>query len=184
MDYYLDIQVLPDLDISAPALMNNLFAKFHRSMTQTLPGDIAVSFPKYHRSLGDVLRLHGTEQNLSQLMALQWLKGLRDYTDVSDIRSVPTDVKGYRNVYRVQKKSVHNRRKRSIAKGWLSEEEAIHRIPDEAQKMLKLPFLQLKSLSSQQNMRVYVALGELLSEPTTGPINSYGLSKTATVPWF
>lgn len=184
MDHYLDIQVLPDLDISAPALMNNLFAKFHRSMAQALPGEVAVSFPKYHRSLGDVLRLHGTEESLNQLMALPWLKGLRDYTQVSELREVPADIKGYRSVYRVQKKSVNNRRKRSVAKGWLSEEEAIHRIPDEAQQTLKLPFLQFKSLSSQQNMRVYVALGELLSEPTKGPVNSYGLSRTATVPWF
>ena len=45
MDYYLDIQVQPDLEISAPALMNNLFAKFHRNMAQAMLGEIAVSFP-------------------------------------------------------------------------------------------------------------------------------------------
>ncbi|PSU36289.1 type I-F CRISPR-associated endoribonuclease Cas6/Csy4 [Photobacterium lutimaris] len=184
MNYYLDIQLQPDLEISAPALMNNLFAIFHRSTAQALPGKIAVSFPRYHRSLGDLLRLHGTDVNLNQLMALPWLKGLRDYIKVSAVQKVPADIKGYRSIYRVQKKSVNNRRKRSITKGWLTEEEALHCIPDEGQQELKLPFLQFKSLSSRQNMRVYVALGELLSEPKTGPINSYGLSRVTTVPWF
>ena len=184
MDYYLDIQVQPDLEISAPALMNNLFAKFHRNMAQAMLGEIAVSFPKYNRTLGDVLRLHGREAILNQLMTRPWLKGLRDYTKVSAVCKVPADIKGYRSVYRVQKKSVNNRRKRSVAKGWLSEEEALHRIPDDTQQVLKLPFLQFKSLSSHQNIRVYVALGELLSEQRIGYINSYGLSRTATVPWF
>ncbi|WP_087018368.1 type I-F CRISPR-associated endoribonuclease Cas6/Csy4 [Thaumasiovibrio subtropicus] len=184
MDYYLDIHVNPDPEISAAALMNNLFAKFHRAVSQHLPGEIAVSFPKYQRSLGDVLRLHGSENGLNQFMALPWLKGLGDYTELSPTTAVPTEVKGYRNVYRVQKKSVHNRRKRSIAKGWLTEEEALHRIPDSAEATLKLPFLQFKSLSSQQMMRVYIGLGELQPHPAQGTLNSYGLSKTQTVPWF
>lgn len=184
MDYYIDIQVLPDLDISAPALMNNLFAKFHRSSAHSFPGQIAVSFPNYSRSLGDVLRLHGSFSSLNQFMALPWLKGLRDYTLVGEVGVVPDDIKGYRNVYRVQKKSVDNRRKRSVKKGWLSEEEAIHRIPDKAQPKLTLPYLQIKSLSSQQCMRIYVALGDIVPDPAIGTLNSYGLSKTATVPWF
>ncbi len=184
MDYYLDIQVQPDPEVSGAVLMNNLFAKFHRTMPQTVPGEVAISFPKYQQSLGDIIRFHGSETSLNKLMAQPWLKGLRDYTEVTDIRAVPTDVKGYRTMYRVQKKSANNRRKRSIAKGWLSAEEALQRIPDTSQQILKLPFLQFKSLSTGQTMRIFVALGELASEPTIGDVNSYGLSRTATVPWF
>lgn len=131
MDFYLDIHLEPDLEISAPALLNNLFAKFHRAMAQRCNGEIGVSFPAYHRyGLGDILRLHGSESALNTLMATLWLKGLRDYTSVKDIRAVPHKIKGYQTVYRVQQKSVDNKRKRSVRKGWLTEEEALQQISE------------------------------------------------------
>ncbi len=183
-NYYLDIQVEPDLEISAPALLNNLFAKFHRAMAQHCNGQIAVSFPKYDKTLGDVLRLFGTQEVLEQFMAQPWLKGLRDYTQVSDIQAVPEEVKGYRSVFRVQRKSPQNKRKRAVSKGWLSETEALEQMPDQAFQPLSLPYLQLHSLSNKQVMRVYIQLGELGNQPQTGEVSSYGLSRTATVPWF
>ncbi|KLV03800.1 CRISPR-associated protein Csy4 [Photobacterium aquae] len=184
MDCYLDIQVEPDSEISTPALMNNLFSKFHRAMAQTCNGLIAVSFPKHGRILGDVLRLHGTQQHLNQLMAQSWLKGLRDYTIVGDILPVPSEVKGYRTVSRVQKKSPQNLRKRSIAKGWLTEEEARHSIPDSKQPQLALPYLQLQSQSNKNVMRIYVRHGDITQQAIDGEYSSYGLSRQATIPWF
>lgn len=184
MDHYLDIQVEPDLEITAPALLNNLFAKFHRAMSQYCAGKIAVSFPLYKASLGDTLRLHGSQPNLEQLMMQPWLKGLRDYTNVSAIMPVPKDIIGYRTVHRVQKKSPHNLRKRAVAKGRMTEQEALTKIPDSLQERLTLPFLQIQSLSSQQVMRIYVSHGEIQSEAVTGVFSSYGMSRTSTIPWF
>ena len=91
------------------------------------------------RVLGDVLRIHGSKLAIELLMAQPWLKGLRDYTQVGDILPVPSDLIGYRTVSRVQKKSPQNLRKRSIAKGWLTEEEARHKIPDTKQPQFKAP---------------------------------------------
>ncbi len=184
MDFYLDIQVEPDLEITAAALLNNLFAKFHRTMAQHCLGEIAVSFPRYHRGLGDVLRLHGTQASLKKLMAQPWLKGLRDYTCVSEIRPVPTDIKGYRTVFRVQQKSPQNIRKRSVAKGWLSAEEALLKFSDEKQKTLNLPYLQVKSLSSDQMIKIFVRMGDIQETASQGEITTYGLSRSATIPWF
>ncbi|CAM3663799.1 CRISPR-associated endonuclease Cas6/Csy4 [Vibrio aerogenes CECT 7868] len=198
MDYYLDIRVEPDLEVTAPALLNNLFAKFHRFMAQSVPGEIAVSFPEYGLreqsrikpgkptapTAGRVLRLHGSQTALDHLMTLPWLKGLRDYTQVSDLLPVPENIEGYRTVYRIQKKSPHNLRKRAVAKGRMTEAEAWQKIPDENQQVLKLPYLQLQSLSNHQVMRIFIALGELQREPVDGTFSSYGLSREATVPWF
>lgn len=184
MDSYLDIRVLPDSLISAPPLLNNLFARFHRTMARHYNGQVAVSFPRYRqKTLGDVLRLFASKAVLEQLMDFHWLKGLRDHTQVDDILPIGA-VKGYRTVSRVQKKSPQNMRKRSIAKGWLSERDAILRIPDRRFKPLDLPYLQLQSLSNKQFMRVYVQLGELRDQPELGTFSSYGLSRTATIPWF
>ena len=184
MDHYLDIRVEPDPEITAPALMNNLFAKFHRTMAQVCHGRVAVSFPRHARTLGDVLRLHGNRHALELLMAQPWLKGLRDYTKIGNILPVPEKVKGYRTVSRVQKKSPHNLRKRSVAKGWLTEEEARQQIPDSRQPQLSLPYLQLQSLSSKSVMRIYVRHGEITSQAAEGKFSSYGLSRQATIPWF
>lgn len=184
MDYYLDIQIEPDLEITAPALLNNLFAKFHRVMAQTCKGQVAVSFPKYDRVLGDVLRLHGSKPAIELLMEQPWLKGLRDYIQVGDVLPVPSDLIGYRTVSRVQKKSSQNLRKRSIAKGWLTEEEARHKIPDTKQSPLDLPYLQLQSLSNKNVLRIYVKHGVITQQAVSGEYSSYGFSSQATIPWF
>ena len=185
MDHYIDIKILPDLEITAPVLMNNLFAKFHRAMSSSCNGDIAASFPNHNGLLGDTLRLHGTRLHLEQLMSLSWMKGLRDYTQIEKgISLLPEEILGHRTVSRVQKKSPRNIRNRSIAKGWLTEEEALARYPDHNQEKSDLPYLQIKSLSNQNMMRIYVQHGDIVETATLGRYSSYGFSRHATIPWF
>ncbi|MAQ99987.1 MAG: type I-F CRISPR-associated endoribonuclease Cas6/Csy4 [Oceanospirillaceae bacterium] len=183
MDKYIDITLMPDPEFETQQLMNALFSKLHRAIGEAAPGEIGVSFPKAGKRLGDQLRLHGTQESLAALMAMPWLQGMRDYCQVSDCKSVPDNVQ-YRTVRRIQAKSAHNKRKRSIRKGWLTEEEALERIPEEQQKVLKQPFIQMRSLSNGNPMRVYVEHGPVRDEPVTGEFNSYGLSAQATIPWF
>lgn len=183
LNCYLEILLEPDAEISAPALMNNLFAKLHRALAQYAKSDIAVSFPKYGKTLGNILRLHGSRASLEKLMAAPWLKGLRDYTLVSEIENVPDNIKGYRSIFRVQLKSAQNKRKRSVAKGWLSEAEAQQQIQDKKPPLTQ-PFIQLKSLSTNQQMRLFIECGKVQKEAIKGEFSSYGLSQIATIPWF
>lgn len=190
MDHYLDIKLLPDPEFEEQVLLNALFSKFHRGMSQTVAGAVGVSFPAVGKRpdgqiwLGGCMRLHGSAKSLDKLMSAGWMKGMRDYTQVSDIQAVPANCQ-YRTVRRVQAKSAWNKRKRSIAKGWLTEEEAQAKIPDSQQKKLKhLPFIQIKSLSNGNPMRIYIEHGVLEDEPVTGVFNSYGLSATVAIPWF
>lgn len=183
MDHYIELTVLPDPEFQEAMLMNALFAKLHRALGQSGNGAIGVSFPKLGKTLGDTIRLHGNAGALDRLMTTNWLKGLRDYCRCGAINAVPGSVK-YRIVRRVQAKSAHNKRQRSIAKGWLTPEEALKRIPNSQQKPLKLPFLQIKSLSNGNPMRVYIEHGPLQDSPTEGVFSSYGLSSAATIPWF
>ena len=184
MLYYIDIQVLPDLETSAPVLMNNLFAKLHRQLATAGKGAVGISFPDSYKTLGDTLRLHGSQIALEQMMANTWLKGLRDYTHVTTITEIPSDIKGYQTVKRVQTKSANNKRKRSIAKGWISADEAIHAVPDTAERKLTLPYVQIQSLSNQNVMRVFIEHSKVVSDATDGVFSSYGLSATATIPVF
>lgn len=183
MDHFIDIRVLPDPEFQPETLMNALYAKLHRALVQTALGQIGVSFPQHKKTLGDTLRLHGSKAHLIDLMALSWLQGLRDYTQCSELTSVP-DAVSHRHVKRIQAKSANNKRMRSINKGWLTLEQAFERIPEDQQKRLTLPYAQIKSLSTGQPMRIYIEHCPLLEKPKTGKFSSYGLSANATIPWF
>ena len=183
MDFYTDIKVLPDPEFKETVLLNALFSKLHRAIGQVAEGRVGVSFPEVKKVLGDKVRLHGTQADLIKLMDTNWLQGLRDYCHQSEIKKIPEQV-SYKTVRRVQAKSAHNKRKRSIAKGWISEAEAIQSIPDTQQKILKLPFLQIKSLSNGNSMRIYVEHSKELEDAVSGTFTSYGFSGVATIPWF
>ncbi|MGV2442369.1 type I-F CRISPR-associated endoribonuclease Cas6/Csy4, partial [Bacillus atrophaeus ATCC 9372] len=75
-------------------------------------------------------------------------------------------------------------RRRFAKRHQLSEAEARERIPDSAAQMLKLPYLQLRSHSTGQHFRLFLQLGAAQEHPIAGTFNSYGLSQSATLPWF
>lgn len=184
MDHYLEIRVLPDPEFSEEMLMAALFAKLHRALGSRGKGDIGVSFPLHGLKPGICLRLHGKNLALHELESMTWRKGLNDYCQCSEVMPVP-EVKGWRCVSRVQVNSSPQRLlRRSVRKGWLTEEEAQQRSLLMQEKHTDLPWLNMRSLSSGQMFRSFIRHGEILSEPLTGEFSSYGLSQTATVPWF
>lgn len=184
MDHYLEIRVLPDPEFSEETLMAALFAKLHRALVEREKGDIGVSFPLLDIKPGSSLRLHGSAQALSELEKLSWRKGLSDYCECSAVTPVP-QIKGWRCVSRVQVKSSPQRLlRRSVKKGWLTEEEAQQRLLQMQEQHTDLPWLNMRSLSTGQSFRLFVRHGEILSSPVSGEFSCYGLSPTATIPWF
>lgn len=183
MDFYCDIKVLPDPEATEPVLISNLLSKLHRMLAKLQSNNIGVSFPNVDKTLGHTLRLHSDKKSLVNLLDTQWLKGLKDYCVVSELLAVPPSAQ-FRVVKRVQSKSAYNKRKRSIAKGWLSEEDALIKIAEDQQKQLKLPFVVINSGSTGQRVKLFVEHSVILKKAVSGEFNTYGLSKTATVPWF
>lgn len=184
MDHYLEIRVLPDPEFSEEMLMAALFAKLHRALGARGKGDIGVSFPLIGTKPGALLRLHGKKEALATLEMLHWRKGLNDYCRCSSIDAIPDTVR-WRTVSRVQVKSSPSRLiRRSIKKGWLTEEEASRRVLQMSEQRTDLPFLNIKSLSNAQSFRLFIRHGELQEQPVDGEFSSYGLSPLATIPWF
>lgn len=187
MDHYLDLRLLPDPEFPEHQLRDALFAKLHRALVQLQSDDLGISYPdadeRAHR-LGGRLRLHGSASALERLMAQPWLAGMRDHLHLGAIAPVPAGAR-HRQVQRVQAKSSPERlRRRQMRRHGLSAEEARARIPDSAAEQLKLPFLELASRSTGQRYRLFLRHGPLQATPIAGPFNAYGLSPTATVPWF
>ncbi len=187
MDHYLDIRLRPDPEFTATVLMSALFAKLHRGLVSLGTDGVGVSFPEVEKApvgLGEKLRLHGTEADLQELMATAWLTGMRDHVQVLPPRPVPRQVR-YRTVRRVQAKSSPERlRRRWIRRKGLTEEAARRLVPDTVAERLDLPYVTLTSRSTGQKFRLFIEHGPLLETPVGGRFSSYGLSPTATVPWF
>lgn len=187
MDHYVDIEVRPDPEFPAPQLMSALYAKLHRALVAQGSNRIGVSLPGVAEGvpqLGARLRLHGDLAVLSALLASDWLTGLRDHVALTQPARVP-DRAQYRVVRRVQVKSSPDRlRRRLMRRHDLDEQEALQRIPDEAARFARLPFVQLRSTSTGQTFRLFIDHGPMLASAVPGDFNAYGLSQGATIPWF
>lgn len=185
MDHYLEIRLLPDPEFPPNVLMNALFSKLHRALALHGHGNIGVSFPDTGKTgLGSRLRLHGSAVTLHEFMAQDWLPGMRDHTLLGDIAPVPPAAT-QRVVRRVQAKSNPERlRRRQISRKGMSEEQAREVIPDHAVERLNLPFLVLNSRTTGQQFRLFVEHMPERGLPIAGKFSAYGLSATATIPWF
>lgn len=146
---------------------------------------IGISFPEVKdTALGGRLRLHGQTAELEAFMSTAWLAGMRDHLKLGSIGPVPPHAK-YRVVRRVQAKSNPERlRRRMMARKGVDAELARQSIPDSMAERLRLPYLVLKSQSTGQQFRLFVEHLPLQGQPIDGLFSAYGLSHTATVPWF
>ncbi|MDY7563312.1 type I-F CRISPR-associated endoribonuclease Cas6/Csy4 [Pseudomonas sp. 10B1] len=187
MDHYLDIGLRPDPEFSPTHLMNALYAKLHRALVGFQNPAIGISFPDVQPArpaLGERLRLHGSAACLQQLLAQPWLTGMSDHVQLGDVTDVPDEVQ-YRNVCRIQVKSSAERlRRRLMRRHGLTAEDARQRIPDNVERSLTLPFISLRSQSTDQAFRLFIQHGPLQKNPINGTFNAYGLGNGATIPWF
>lgn len=188
--HYIDITILPDPEFSHTHLMGALLSKLHRALVQLQSSSIGVSFPQHvdaplhQRTLGSVLRLHGPEAELQGLMALDWLKGMRDHIAVKALAPVPAQ-STHRVVRRRQfKTSVERLRRRRMQRKGETAEQVAQAIPDHVERKPDLPYAHLRSQSTGQSFALFVEHGSLLSEPVIGGFNTYGLSQGASIPWF
>jgi len=181
MDYYIDIKVLPDPEFDTTTLMNVLYSKLHRVLAATSEERVGASFPNFKKAPGDLLRLHAEQSVLQQLMDNNWLKGLSDYTHVTEIKIVPEQTQ-HIMVRRIQSKMTAARLRRAVKRGSISVQEA-NTLLDQ-RTLLKKPFFQLQSSSTGHRFPLFIEQGELKAKAIKGTFNSYGLSDKATVPWF
>ena len=180
MDHFVEIKVLPDPEFKETTLISAVYSKLHRALAALGNGAVGVSFPKAGTVPGDLIRLHGGLDVLETLMESNWLKGLKDYTYVSSVQSVPETGK-HLLVQRVQPKMTAARLRRAVRRGSMSEEEAKNLLA--RRKDLKQPFFQLQSLSTEQKFPLFIEQKEV-PVSNAGDFNSYGLSSETTVPYF
>ncbi|MDF0605742.1 type I-F CRISPR-associated endoribonuclease Cas6/Csy4 [Neisseriaceae bacterium TC5R-5] len=183
MNHYIDIRLKPDAEMCEAELSNKIFTKFHKALVRLSTNQIGISFPEVRVKLGRLFRLHGETSLLHDLQGLDWLGPLTGYCQVSGILLVPDKVQ-YR-VISVRRSNLSSAKlRRLIARGSIDKDgEKRYKV-----KMLSEgfdnPYIDLISGSTEQVYRKFVKFGELQLQPVPGKFDSYGLSSTATVPWF
>lgn len=184
MNFYIDIEVRPDAEFSSSILMNEVYFRLHQLLVKFGQGEVGVSFPKFAKTLGPCLRIHGDQSALQRVMSTPWTSPIEDYIVVSGIKPVPEGV-SHRVVQRLQIKSSPERLlRRSVKKGWITEDEATRRLAESRDQKTSLPYIRMRSLSTGQLFRIFIEHGLLVTLPQKGEFSAYGLSTSATIPWF
>lgn len=185
--HYIDLIVGQDPEVGAAQLFGALYDRLHLTLVRQRISDVGVSFPDYKlmpRSPGSTLRLHSNETSLRQLVANDWLKGMRDHVHMTDIAPAPADAL-HRTVQRKQfKTNVERLRRRRMKRKGETAEQAQKAIPRTVERTPDLPYVQVRSRSTMQPFCLFIALGPPQPTPVSGTFNHYGLGGPATVPWF
>lgn len=185
MNYFIDITLLPDPEFKETVLLNSLYSKLHKALFELKSINIGVSFPNYKVTLGNVLRIHGEKTTLTDLQGLNWIGGMSGYCVIGDIAPVP-EATQFRMVSRVQTTMSNAKLKRLIKRGTIPEDdiEQYRAKMFSKGKLLDNPYVELVSGSNGHKHRRYIKFSDLLDKSVEGEFDQFGLSKTATVPWF
>jgi CRISPR-associated endonuclease Csy4 len=205
MKYYIDITLLPDAEANLGFLWQKLFQQVHIALVDNKVGEnesaIALSIPGYSKResnikdfpLGDKLRLLASSEDvLVKLGIHQWLKRLNDYCHIKPIKPVPAGIKQYAQFKRKPAKSIEKKAKRRAEHLNKPYAEVLAYLLKEGRSVKSpLPYIHVESQETKKRTEHGVSCQfplfieqMLFDAPGSGKFDCYGLSKTATVPWF
>ena len=188
MEAYIDIKIFPNKEIRENVLLNQTYTLLHKRLYEMRSKDIGVSFPEYKLKLGKTLRIHGSKTSLEKLESKDWLGKYKAFCKITPILSIPEFVQ-YRTVSRLQQNMTEAKLRRLIkrakeGKGNFNEEDIKKYRIKMLQNGLENPYVELISMSNGQRHRRFIEFGELVKQAVPGNFDTFGLSKTATIPWF
>jgi CRISPR-associated endonuclease Csy4 len=200
MKYYIDITLLPDAEANLGFLWQKVFQQVHIALVDNKVADnesaVALSVVGYGDKpfpLGNKLRLLATSEDILQKLDMQrWLNRLSDYCDISSIKVVPSEINQYARFNRKNVKSLEKKaRRRALHLNKSYDEVLAYLIAEGKSIKCKLPFINVESQDTKKREEQGVSCQFLLfieqalfDGPVIGKFDCYGLSKTATVPWF
>jgi CRISPR-associated endonuclease Csy4 len=198
MNYYIDITLLPDTEITLGFIWQKVYQQVHIALAENKIAEnssaIALAFPQYSLTgdkkiefpLGNKLRIFApSEELLTKLAINNWLKRFSDHAHISSIKTVPEMVNEFVCVKRKQCKTNLSRLARRRAKRKNETfEQALQHYASFNDENSKLPFINVNSLTKKEQFRVFIAQTKV-NETVTGDFTCYGFSADkATVPWF
>ena len=105
LDRYIDIRLIPNTTYVPVELLSVVFSKLHLRLVDIKCNRIGISFPEFSNvNLRTLLRIHGCESDLVELMKVKWWRAASSYLAISEIEMVPPSC-SFRTVSRIQSKS-------------------------------------------------------------------------------
>lgn len=204
MQYYTEITLIPDEEVSLNFIWSKLYTQLHIALATVKDlnnqVNIGVSFPQYiyqlkdadkifRISLGKKLRVFAaTEAILKELNLTKWFERISDYVHMTSIKAVPENIKGYSIYKRVQVKSNAERLARHrVKRGDIGYDEALARYRNVIM-ITDLPYIHMLSLSTskdgdQKHFKLFIEK-QKAEKSEQQVFSTYGLSSVSTVPEF
>lgn len=178
MTHYLEFTLQGNKRMPVPALMSKLLHVVHLTLVRLQTSSIGVSFPAYGTTLGNILRVHGEPHQL-KLFVLN-VDALPTGVKVTDILAVP-DGAEFANFYRIRPSKQNSKLQAGLKSGHITDAKSY--IKKMCEEVLNEPFFYSQSTSTGQGYKRFVAR-QAASPQDRGVFDSFGLSKTASVPVF
>lgn len=193
ISHYLDIHLRGDEETPVHDVLGVAFGRLHSVFTQDRVNSVGLSFPRYVsagayetcHALGNVIRLHGAERALTEILGVDWLRNLGDHVRVGAATEVPSGATFARWI-RVQPKSSTERlMRRAMKRHDLTEEAARERYRAHVPERVSSPYISVRSTSTRRAFRLYLQRVPA-EDAQAGTFSAYGLSTRTgpTVPVF
>lgn len=191
MNYYQEITLIPDGEVSLSFLWTKVFTQLHLALAEEQQREgmvkTALAFPTYQdKGLGNKIRiLAPSKEQLERLHLKQKLERLSDYIHQTTIRKVIEQrIIGYSIYSRYQPDESVERKARRYTRRHesVTYEDALNLL-NQREKTYNLPYIQLKSVSTAQTFSLFIKKTPCQSEQS-GTLSTYGLSDNASVPEF
>ena len=193
MKCYLEITLLPSVDIPLYFIWEKVYQQLHLALVEIQDADgkveVGVAFPEYDdrkHQLGSKLRLLASSHaSLERLDIQQWMSRLSDYIHITSIREVPDSTHGYAFFKRIQPKSSNARLARRKAKReGVSYEQALSILGKRDEQLSNAPYVHIKSHSSDKKYRLMIGCMNTEQANHEAGFSTYGLSSQSSVPIF
>lgn len=193
MQNYIDITLLPSDEIGHYFLWGKIYQQMHLALVEHGAGRVGFAFPEYSSGqprLGRKLRVFAQSiDELNQLNLSKWLSRLTDYCHITSARSVPDHAQHaifFRKQFLTSPERLAKRRAKRNGETF---EHALAHFDGFEENLTTLPFVELASSSTttdadkSHRFKLFIER-TIIKNIQSGEFNSYGLSKTASVPWF
>ena len=192
MKYYIDIKLFADSEVNIGFIWGKVYLQIHLALVEMKDKDnlvaVGFSFPHYQEGkfpLGSVLRVFAhSKEELEKLNLDNWFERFFDYLVIENIKKVPSGISEFVSFNRKQfKTNVERLARRQAKRKGISYEEALKNYEDFKANETKPPFIMMKSISTDNQMKIFIEK-HIKKDSVNGLFSTYGLSKSATVPWF
>lgn len=207
MNFYQEITLIDHAEITPGFIWSKLYGQIHLAFVEQKNSDgqisYGISFPEYkydsvkkHGYLGKKLRVFAeTESELISLDLSKWLARLLDYVHIQSIKSIPMNQVKHYAIYK-RKQIKGEKRLQSEIEGYAEKYAERNNIElSEALKVYehmkvretKLPFINLKSLHSDQSIKLFIEKDVIEVGSDDHIFSTYGLNSQlskSTVPEF